>query len=432
MNSDDTISPRAPSVSVPPVDTIPDIPDSSSKAGDTPPPPPEKDFHPRPQPPKRSKLATLASSRASTISSSRSSALETTSILTYPALRPSTESRLSYASRATTAKPPLSETSEKSLTEGILASSEKSSSSIKPPSTTTSSMSSHVRRAIRTAMELEGHGHETTSEAQGKDLSETSSISTVKPAEPVPNGISDSPVIPGEPSTKSRPQSKLAKLAQAKANASVPLIPKSVPSSVPAHLPKPHTEYLTPIANGATATTAITTSYQTLRSLSTSHGPPPVSLVQMPASEARQSKLAQKVKRGKNKPSSHSSATDDEGTSPSPSPLFRSKSSRSRASPSAFASLLLSDPLTSPEAKDKHSKTPRYGREELNLVDVYQTSCSRSRSTLDLDPNRRSQRSRTKLDSPDLSVRSAFAFDVPSPDDVVFNARRGTSLVQRR
>lgn len=435
VKSEVTMSPRAPSVLVPPVDTIPDIPDSSSKASDVAPPPPEKDFHPRQHPPKRSKLATLASSRASTISSSRSSALETTSILTYPALRPSTESRLSYASRATSAKPP-SEVSEKSgrTARGILAPSEKSVSSIKPPSTTTSSMSSHVRRAIRTAMELEAHDRETTPKAREKDLSETSSISTVKPAERSTslNGTFDLPVMCGEASAKLRPQSKLAKLAQAKANASVPLIPKSIPSSSPVPLPKPHTEYLTPIANGATATTAITTSYQTLQSLSTSHGPPPIPLVQMPSNEAKQSKLAQKVKKGKNRPPSHSSATDDEGNIPSPSPLFLSQSSRSRASPSAFASLLLSDSLTSPEAKDKHSKTPRYGREELKLVDAYQTSCSQSKSTLDLDLEGQSKYSRTKFNFPDMSIHSAFAFDVPSPDDVVFNARRGTSLAQRR
>ena len=295
-------------------------------------------------------------------------------------------------------------------------------------------MSSHVRKAIRTAMELEAHDRETTPKAREKDLSETSSISTVKPAEPftVPNGTFDLPVMSGEPSAKSRPQSKLAKLAQAKANASVPLIPKSISSSSLGPLPKPHTEYLTPIANGATATTAITTSYQTLHSLSTSHGPPPIPLVQMPTNEARQSKLAQKVKKGKNKPPSHSSATDDEGNIPSSSPLFLSQSSRSRASPSAFASLLLSDPLTSPEAKDKHSKTPRYGREELKLVDVYQTSCSQSKSTLDLDLREQSKYSRTKPNFPDMSIRSAFPFDVPSPDDVVFNARRGTSLAHRR
>lgn len=263
-------------------------------------------------------------------------------------------------------------------------------------------------------MELEAHDRETTPKAREKDLSETSSISTVKPAEPstVPNGTFDLPVMSGEPSAKSRPQSKLAKLAQAKANASVPLIPKSISSSSLLPLPKPHTEYLTPIANGATATTAITTSYQTLHSLSTSHGPPPIPLVQMPTNEARQSKLAQKVKKGKNKPPSHSSATDDEGNIPSSSPLFLSQSSRS--------------------PKDKHSKTPRYGREELKLVDVYQTSCSQSKSTLDLDLREQSKYSRTKPNFPDMSIRSAFAFDVPSPDDVVFNARRGTSLAHRR
>ncbi|KAG1715972.1 hypothetical protein ID866_1196 [Astraeus odoratus] len=446
VQSEATATPRAPSLTVPPVDSIPDIPDSLSKASDVPPPPPpEKDFVPRAQPRKRSKLATLASSRASTISSTRESDLETTSILTYPALRPAPESRLSFLSRATTPRPPSSEASDVSekTIKGIAPPSSKSSESVRPPSTTVSSMSSHVRRAIQTAMDLEAHDRQaspkthdresplkvhdrdTTPKSQTKTISEVS-VSTAKPevyAPVVAGSVSDSPSR-NEPSAKARPQSKLAKLAQAKANAAVPLIPKSIPPTSAVPLPKPHTEYFTPIANGATATTAITTSYQTLHSLSASQMAQSVPLVQMPTSETRQSKLAMKVKKAQIKASSHSSATEDEGSILSPPPLFLPKSSPSRASPSAFASLLLDDPLTSPEAKDRHSKTPRYGREELNLVDVYQASHSQSRTTLESSLEGQSKRSRTKLTSPDLSIRSGFAFDVPSPDDIVYSARR--------
>ncbi|KAI6004125.1 HBS1 N-terminus-domain-containing protein [Pisolithus albus] len=426
-------SPRLPppSVSVPPVDTIPDIPDSLSKFSDVPPPPPEKDFPSRRQPAKRSKLATLASSRASTVSSSRSSALETTSVLTYPALRPSPESRLSYASRATTVKTPPSENSEGTI-RGIPPPSEKSASSARTPSTTPSSMSSHVRRAIDKAMELEQqNGREEPAHALAKSLS-NASISTAKPLETSPSlsgGTPEKSVVRDESVVQSRPQSKLAKLAQAKANGAVPLIPKSIPRPSPVSLPKPRTEYLTPIANGATATTAITTSYQTLHSLSTSRTPQPVPPVQMTGTtEAKQSKLASKAKKAQAKPSPHSSATDDEGSTPTQSPLFLSKSCHSRALPSAFASLLLDDRLTSPEA-DKHRKSPRYGREELKLVDMYSPQ---SRSTLDFDVDGQRRRRHPKPNLPDMPAQLGFAFDVPSPDDLVFNARRGTSLAQRQ
>ncbi|KAG9317166.1 hypothetical protein JVU11DRAFT_1358 [Chiua virens] len=230
-------------------------------------------------------------------------------------------------------------------------------------------------------------------------------------------------VTRSETDAKSRPQSKLAKLAQAKANSHALVLPVSVSS--PKELPKSRTEYLTPIANGATATTAITTSYQSLQTLSTKQTLEPVPLVQMPDTEIRQSKLALKVKKAQAKSPSHSSATDDEGSLPSPPPLFLPSSIRSRALPSAFASLLLNDPLTSPEDKGKGSRSPKYGREELNLVDMYQASLSRSKSTLGHDLERHKRGRENPLTSPDLSVRSAsFAFDVPSPDDIVFNARR--------
>jgi len=234
------------------------------------------------------------------------------------------------------------------------------------------------------------------------------SVSTVKPERrtlssrsPIPSELL---VSPSEPDTKARPQSKLAKLAQAKANSHA-LVPR-VPVSPPKELPRSHTEYLTPIANGSTATTAITTSYQSLGSLSTAQSLEPIPLVQMPGTETRSSKLALKVKKAQAKSSSALSVTDDEGSVASPSPLFLPSPTHSH--------------------KDKDSK---YGREELNLVDMYEASLSRSRSTLGLDLEQY-KRSRVKPPtSPDLSVRSTcFAFDVPSPDDIVFNARRNTAL----
>lgn len=408
------------STRAPPIDTLPEISDFQSKMS-------EKSLPPKPptttETPKLSKLSMLASSRASS-RTSRSSDLETTSVLTYPALRPTAESRLSFATTAATTKPP---PSEKTLP--------------KAPSTTTSSMSLHVKQAIKTALELEAHDRERETKFLPKKgetsstSSRASSVSTVKPTVPTSPPRTDTipNVVRAELETKARPQSKLAALAQAKAGANASLVPKfskSPPSSPPKELPKPRTQYLTPIANGATVTTAITTSYQSLQSLSEPQTREPAPLVQMPAAEPKQSKLSMKIKKASEKPPP-STPTDRDADAIIPSPLFLPKPANPRASPSAFASLLLDDHLTSPSPEDKDVHAPhKYGREVPELVNVYEASHSQSRSTLSLSDKHKSSRPRAA--PPELTVPSRFAFDVPSPDDIVFNARRGTSLAQRR
>ncbi|OJA15632.1 hypothetical protein AZE42_04847 [Rhizopogon vesiculosus] len=398
------------STRAPPMDTLPDISDFQSKVS-------EKSLPPKPPAgagtPKLSKLSMLASSRASS-RTSRSSDLDTTSVLTYPALRPTAESRLSFATTAATTKPP---PSEKTLP--------------KAPSTTTSSMSLHVKQAIKTALELEAHDRERAAKSSPKkgesSVTSTSSVSTVKPtvltspprAGTIPN------VVRAESETKARPQSKLAALAQAKAGANTSLVPKfskSPPSSPPKELPKPHTQYFTPIANGATATTAITTSYQSLQSLSVPQTQDPGPLVQMPGAEPKQSKLSMKIKKASEKPPPHSTPTEHDDSVTTPSPLFLPKPANPRASPSAFASLLLDDHLTSPSPEDTDSPTAhKYGREMPELVKMYEASHSQSRSTLSLSSDQHKS-SRPKAAPPEMTVPSRFAFDVPSPDDIVFNA----------
>ena len=49
-----------------------------------------------------------------------------------------------------------------------------------------------------------------------------------------------------------------------------------------------------------------------------------------------------------------------------------------------------------------------------------------------LRDNVRSKNRSSRKVTPELAAPSGFAFDVPSPDDIVFNARKGTSLAQRR
>lgn len=291
------------------------------------------------------------------------------------------------------------------------------------PTTTPSSMSSHVRKAIRTAIDLEACDANATPKDRLRDLLEIPRSPPSKPAD----ASSDHQSTPKESPAKPRSPSKLAKLAQAKAGAAATRIPKSVPPTSLMSLPKTHTEYLTPIANGATATTAITTSYHTLHSLSASPSLGSVPLVPMPVPDQKPSKLARKAKKAQYGSPPQPPVLDDESNGSS-SPLFLPKPSRSRASPSTFGSLLLHNPLTPPEANGKSNKSPKHGKEETSHVEMYQSCDPQIRSAVD----DQSKGSRMKLKSPDMTIHTPFSFDVPSPDDIVLNARRSTSLAQWR
>ncbi|EGO01587.1 hypothetical protein SERLA73DRAFT_176964 [Serpula lacrymans var. lacrymans S7.3] len=346
---------------------------------------------------KKSKLSMLASSRAST--ATRHSTLsdsETSSVITYPALRPAPESTLSLAPKVTP--------------------------SSKSSSTSPSSTSSLVRRAIQSALELEALDRDTPKDNH-KSLSTASSASskTVKPSKPPstnpqspPRAVD--PVLPvakTDHQNKVRQPSKLAMLAQAKANAHQgPRMPKSgPPKSPPRELPNSHTEYLTPIANGSTVTTAITTSYQSLYSLSSttrSSDQPvvvPLSNFQQPE---KQSKLAMKIKKAHEKPSSQSSVTEEDSGVVYTPPMFVPKYTRSH--------------------KDTH-RTLKDRSSESKQTKVLRDPRSQIRRTS--DPSR-PKKDRPKTTPPELGTRTGFAFDTPSPDDIVYSARRGTTLAQRR
>jgi hypothetical protein len=365
--------------------------------------------------PKKSKLSALASSRvasskASSISQSSrmsSSTLATSSVRTYPALRPSSGSELSLIAEES----------------GL------------------SSTSSLVRQAIRTAMDLEAADRSALSpqrqdnEVQ-QDPTGTSSSSSKSTAKPV------SFYTAGESSAASsgeRPTSKLAMLAQAKTKQGGPGVPKlNVPRSPsPSTLLRTsHTEYLTPIANGPTATTAITTSYQTLGSLLSpaqsalpSSFPPAEHNSSSPSSpEPRQSKLAMKAR----KPHPKRGSSTDEDLAYLPVPvhtMFKPEGNRSRASPSTFATILLDGiPLTSDEdkghRKERRDKVPRERRRgHRTATSPLDDSIANAKTS---SPKHKS--SSVKAANMPLAPLGPFAFDVPSPDDVVFNARRGTSL----
>ncbi|KAJ7781567.1 hypothetical protein B0H16DRAFT_1819135 [Mycena metata] len=377
-------SPRAPSEPVPPLDTIPDIPDSNSKSSRQ---------KPSSQPAKKSKLAMLATTRATT-SSARSQSSRSTgtdvlgSVKTYPNLRPTSQSVRPPSSSATT---------------------------------TPSSMSSHVRRAIQTALELEAEDRDPTPEAS--DGSRTPTPTIIRPAAPTPSKVPEMPTPSSSPPTARQP-SKLALLAQANKAARIAK-PKATTLTAPPHLPEEHTEYLTPIANGSTVTTAITTSYQSLYSL-TDAGRPPLSGIpyvvplSTPATvagpgDAKKSKLAMKIKKAQDK--QLPTPAVPQAPPPSIPPMFLPKVTRTRAPPSAFASLLVDDVVPS-DAVDAEARRLA----KLKKLKGKEPEQGHAR--------RRSRKHPTKV--PDLFESKGFAFDGPSPDDIVLNARRDTSLAQSR
>jgi hypothetical protein len=383
------------------------------------PTPSELSAGPTPKP-SRSKLSALASSRTSTYTaSSRSGTIETSSVVTYPALRPAAESFLSLRPESVLS----SSTADKSDTSSV------------------------VRRAIATAMGQEEDDAKTATPEKTLRSHNTGSTSTVKLERRSTTGSQARESVAGSGAGlqgSKPPLSKLAMLAQSKAaQQKGPWMPtpKTQPprkDATPSELlHKTHTEYLTPIANGPTATTAITTSYQSLANLtppSRSGLPPPaiepIPTVQLghPALDGsgKPSKLASKAKRSSSQRhhkhgSVDTSVKDDEDAyyPPPELPVFlpRSTSSKrsSRASPSAFASLLVND-VSPLQGSGKESRTSR--------------SDSRRSRTTDGTPKQRPT-SKPLPPLPSLSAVGSFTFDVPSPDDIVYEARKGTALASR-
>ncbi|KAJ3797507.1 hypothetical protein GGU11DRAFT_745172 [Lentinula aff. detonsa] len=481
--------PRPPSEPIPPLDTIPDIPDSQSSV--VPPPLPPKSIKqlspvkltassvqqasPSQSPVKQSKLAQLASSRASTrtTSSASLSTEASSSIKTNSALRPESHRPLSSSSSSSTATalpvpPPdhhsMSRQSSPSVSTASpvpspLQRSDRLRGTI--ASSLPSSTSFDVQKAVDAALELEALDRELAASRNAKMPLEKKSPTepsqpdpSARPAAPTPSKVAGAVSSSTTTTPQStRPPSKLALLAQAKAQRTeaqkaISKAPRARPPP-PNHLPPEHTEYLIPIANGSSVTTAITTSYQSLYSLTdptrsqVTEAPFVVPLttpnyIKGVASSASSnasataakppSKLALKAKKAqeKNSTPSHSSVDQSESEVIMVPTMFLPKSTRSSASPSAFASVLVDiDLINSPQVNAGTSRRNINGR---------QSAASETRegqSTLDMPRTyHRQRRIAPSLGTP--TTASSFAFDGPSPDDIVFNARRGTSLSQRK
>ncbi|KAF8901630.1 hypothetical protein CPB84DRAFT_1846637 [Gymnopilus junonius] len=395
--------------------TIPSIPDLNSKSSTQPFP---QDPIPVPSLSNKShsKLSKLASSRASMSTkseSSRSSGTSVTgSIKTFPALRPSAQSE----------RPPSSVASSKELPP---------TPSISSSSNLQSSTSSLVRKAIQTALELEAGDKEATPIPSGL-VSTVASMPSDRARTPTPTnpGPLQNVLEVKPPSTPSRPLSKLALLAQQKAEAAnkyppslqtpaselsssrplsklATLAQQKVDATRVPKLPKTTTEYLTPIANGPSVTTAITTSYQSLYSLtdpSRSNVIPKLNVVPLQSpigtspSDAKPSKLAMKIKRaGEKTPASPGFPSEGDIEHPI-SPIFRPKSTSARALPSAFASVLVDNNII---FRDKVKSKEARRRKEKRRKEV-ETSMDESHKT------------RQHPDSPfngESLPRSTFTFD---------------------
>ncbi|KAK0453279.1 hypothetical protein EV421DRAFT_663911 [Armillaria borealis] len=247
-------------------------------------------------------------------------------------------------------------------------------------------------------------------------MSPRRALSINRPAAPTPSKKAALP----SPDTVRKP-SKLALLAQSKAapKAVTRPIPTKGPSILDSDIgrkPKPgqhFTKYLAPVANGDTVTTAITYSYESLRTLTDPKRPPeeaPYVVTLEEALEKKPSKLAAKIRKLQEKHRSIVLPEHEEVELPSTSPLFL-PSSAPRALPSAFATILVDDLASSKhKAKGHHKSKTKHRRQES----------AEEHSREEAAPI-----------VPGLTSPAAFKFDEPSPDDVVMRARQGSSLANK-
>lgn len=393
--------------------------------------------------PKRSKLSALASSRASTQSigtlsskSSRSFFADSDSVLTYPALRPSAGSSLSLSSQVTAA-------------------------SDRPTST-----SSHIRRAIQTAMEMGIADQDMASEPSDASTPRQHTVELQAPSSPATSRSTTRGT-----DSQGRAPSKLALLAQSKAASQ-----SSSPWSPTPRLPKPtfpdthehniRTKYVTPIANGPTATTAITTSYQSLGNLMSrsrsglpsSTPPTPSEATTSAPSTPHQSKTSSKElpkplkelpKPPKESPKSQKQPVELPKSPKQPAPkspkqsklaLKSRQSQQHKVIPEADYIEELGDPLKPlflPSPSQQYVSPSAFATVLIEEIDPGSRSSGRSKGSYDRNgeprkPKRRSHKDQPIPPSTSSSQSSGFSFDIPSPDDIVFSARKGTNLGDAR
>jgi hypothetical protein len=98
-------------------------------------------------------------------------------------------------------------------------------------------------------------------------------------------------------------------------------------------------------------------------------------------------------------------------------PMFLPRSAAPAARPSAFAAILVDDPKVKTADSRPHHKSDKSAGKSRRVEHEGSTR-----------PHPKHHSKGKKREIPDLDAPSRFAFDVPSPDDVVFNARKGSAL----
>lgn len=367
--------------------------------------------------PKKSKLASLASSRKSKPPPSESSASYTTTetMATYPELRPrslttgytsipgsSLERQGDAASRGSASGSPGQKIDKARMSREAVT---------------------HSSFALPVQSRLSPTAHKTAS------LQSIPSEAPSTPTRPLlavdpgkieaPEHPEDEPHLTEIPTSVADkpPLSKLAQLAQAKA-ANREHTTRKIQKPRILNPPFAETQYLKPAYSNSSMTTAITTYTQTVDNMVA------MSRADLPPSyppDGKQSKLAQKAKNSNTKQKS-SPAEDAQREA-----LERARSHAQTllhngnlsAEPSQFASLLVNDRGLVKQPGPDGDGTYGQRAEQKAEKKTQERLLRRMRKEALLPMH---------LLNPTVLKSTAFTFDVPSPDDVVLNARKGTAL----
>lgn len=374
--------------------------------------------------PKKSKLASLASSRRAKPPPSETSesyaTTETTA--TYPELRPrsltseytsvpeSLPKHRTYAvSRDESVKSPAQQREDARSTRSTYE-----PLPVAPPEQTSRAPFSLARSGSLSLRSIPSEAPGTPIPNEPRSASETA---TEQGQQEHPE---NEPVVTNQPTSVSEKPglSKLAQLAQAKA-AGREHSTRKIQRPRILNPPFAKTEYFNPTSNNPSSTTAITTYTQRVDNMVA------MSRADLPPScppDGKQSKLAQKAKKSHANPGL-STLNDEQrealDRARNHARSLISNGTLSAAAPSPFASLLVND--------RRIVKQPGAEGESAHEQRVEQKAKQKSEERL----RRRLHKEALlpmHLLNPVVLRSTAFAFDVPSPDDIVMHARRGTAM----
>ncbi|KIY72986.1 hypothetical protein CYLTODRAFT_285889 [Cylindrobasidium torrendii FP15055 ss-10] len=322
-----------------------------------------------------------------------------------------------------------------------------------PPTTPESVYSTDSRSTESRSTESRSESRSTISRSDSRSSASGSTIRTATPIRSPTQLSSTPPTLPPKdhrpvtaasttsssvttsPSSspkQAKQPSKLALLAQAKAQAKSASPQKLKPvqhivdpdiGEIP-EAGKQYTKYLDPVANGDAVTTAVTYSYESLRTLTSpsrrpSGAPHVVSLDEAEAAGKKTSKLAAKARNKKTVPVSAAVAEEKIRLVAGGSPEMFAAPSAKPAKPSAFAEVLATEDGRSVVSWGTGSTSSRTRAK------------SSSTTTIHIGDGSQSGKSKRRF-VPAFTTPTAFDFSEPSRDDIVQRAREGTTLGSRQ